>query len=116
MTGAPVLTTKACHRLGAGLVTLAVPDIAFSTIASQVVEATFHLCSSINGEISSLQLVKEELMSRYDAIAVGPGIGRNNNGLFIQTLLREFQKPMVIDADGLYYLKDFLENLLYVGK
>lgn len=111
MTGAPVLTTKACHRLGAGLVTLAVPDIAFPTIASQVVEATYHLCSSINGEIDRLNLAIEELIKKYDAIAVGPGIGRNNRGLFIKDLLSHFQKPIVIDADGLYYLKDFLESL-----
>ncbi|WP_245712458.1 NAD(P)H-hydrate dehydratase [Anaerobacillus alkalilacustris] len=110
MTGAPILTAKACHRLGAGLVTLALPDTIINTVASQLIESTFHLCPSVNGEINSLNL-DDELMNRFDAIAVGPGLGRNNNGEFIETLLHDFDKPIVIDADGLFYLKDFLTIL-----
>ena len=111
MTGAPVLTTKACHRLGAGLVTLAIPDVAHEVVASQIIEATFHLCSSKNGEINDTHLSDKQLKDRYDAIAVGPGIGRNNTGSFLKTLLTDFQKPIIIDADGLYYLKRHLSTL-----
>lgn len=111
MTGAPVLTTKACLRLGAGLVTLATPDLAHETIASQIIEATFHLCPSKNGEIDYLNLNDEFLDNSYDAIAVGPGIGRSNKGLFLESLLKSYDKPLIIDADGLYYLKNYLKVL-----
>ncbi len=111
MTGAPVLTTKACHRLGAGLVTLAIPDVAHEIVASQIIEATFHLCSSKNGEIDDINLSREQLKDRYDAVAIGPGIGRKNTGDFLEALLTDFQKPIVIDADGLYYLKEYLSTL-----
>ncbi|WP_314733342.1 NAD(P)H-hydrate dehydratase [Anaerobacillus sp. CMMVII] len=111
MTGAPILTAKACHRLGAGLVTLATPETAHQAIASQLIEATFHLCPSENGEIATLNLSNEVLDNRYDAIAVGPGLGRSTKGDFIDTLLTSFNKPLIIDADGLYYLKNFLPSL-----
>lgn len=111
MTGAPILTTKACFRLGAGLVTLATPDIAQETIASQVIEAIFHLCPSKNGEIDHLDLTDEFLDNNYDAIAVGPGIGRSNKGLFLESLLKSYDKSLIIDADGLYYLKNHLMTL-----
>lgn len=111
MTGAPILTTKACLRLGAGLVTLATPDLAHETIASQIIEATFHLCPSKNGEIDYLNLNDEFLDNSYDAIAVGPGIGRSNKGMFLESLLKSYDKPLIIDADGLYYLKNYLNML-----
>lgn len=111
MTGAPILTTKAAHRLGAGLVTLATPDIAHGVIASQLIEATFLRCPSKNGEIDKLNLPNDVLEKSYDAIAVGPGLGRNNHGLFIESLIKDFRKPLIIDADGLYYLKNFIQEL-----
>ncbi|QOY37780.2 NAD(P)H-hydrate dehydratase [Anaerobacillus isosaccharinicus] len=112
MTGAPILTTRACHRLGAGLVTLATPCSAHPAIASQLIEATFHLCPSKNGEIDDLNISNDVLEKRYDAIAIGPGLGRNNNGFFIEALIKGYHKPLIIDADGLYYLKYFLPGLL----
>lgn len=112
MTGAPILTTRACHRLGAGLVTLATPCSAHPAIASQLIEATFHLCPSKNGEIDDLNISNDVLEKRYDAIAIGPGLGRNNNGFFIEALIKGYHKPLIIDADGLYYLKNFLPELL----
>lgn len=111
MTGAPILTAKACHRLGAGLVTLATPTTAHSTIASQLIEATFHLCPSKNGEIVDVNLPTKDLEKTFDAIAIGPGLGRSNHGEYIERLLKEYNKPLIIDADGLYYVKKFLSSL-----
>ncbi|HOM73326.1 MAG TPA: NAD(P)H-hydrate dehydratase, partial [Armatimonadota bacterium] len=43
-----------------------------------------------------------ELIDRCDAVAIGPGIGKNPETIaFIHELLPQIDKPMVIDADGL---------------
>jgi ADP-dependent NAD(P)H-hydrate dehydratase / NAD(P)H-hydrate epimerase len=49
---------------------------------------------------------KEELenLEKFDAIGVGPGWGMDVNLAFYQNLLRAYQKPMVIDADGINLL------------
>ncbi|WP_102349561.1 NAD(P)H-hydrate dehydratase [Bacillus sp. Marseille-P3661] len=102
MSGAPILTTKASLRAGGGLITLAIPDVIHSTVASQVVEAMFSPWSSelgyFSGEIG-LDL------SKFNSIAFGPGMGREKGGeIILSELLDTFQAPLIVDADGLFYL------------
>lgn len=109
MTGAPVLAAKACHRAGAGLVTVALPDCIHPIVASQVVEATFLVCPAKNGSISDEFSDLIEAASSYDAVAVGPGLSRSPHlSSLIEALLENVQKPLVIDADGLYHLRELL--------
>lgn len=111
MTGAAILTTKACHRLGAGLVTLAVPDTIYNVVTSHLIEATFHICSSKKGEISDLNISGDTLNESYDAIAIGPGLGRQQQTEIVEMILSKFQAPVIIDADGLFHLKRSLHCL-----
>ncbi|MGO4889640.1 NAD(P)H-hydrate dehydratase [Anaerobacillus sp. MEB173] len=113
MTGAPVLSAKACHRSGAGLVTVAVPDVIHHIVASQVTEATFLPCSSEDGEFAKTVSLEGLLQKqRFTSIAIGPGYGRNEEGKkLIVEAVEQYPNPLIIDADGLYHLKGSLESL-----
>lgn len=41
-----------------------------------------------------------EALGRYDVLVLGPGLGRGRGGL-VQEILRRWDRPMVLDADGL---------------
>ena len=86
-TGAPVLCAAAAARSGAGLVTLAVPPAIYPIVAAQ--------CPP---EVMPRPLENLDY-EKYDAIAVGPGIGRDVPWLF--PLITGSRKPLVLDADAL---------------
>ncbi len=140
-TGAASLAGEAAYRIGAGLVTLAVPGPLHSALAGQLPEVTWLLLPHEMGVIqaNAAKIVKENL-ERITAMLVGPGFGlEDTTGEFLVQLLAEqapkkraqlgFVKssaenedsetselpPMVIDADGLKLLAripDWVEQLL----
>jgi NAD(P)H-hydrate epimerase len=131
-TGAGLLAGQAAYRIGAGLVTLAIPSLIHGILASQLVEATWILLPNELGVISaSAAAVIKKNMDRATALLVGPGLGTEETTKdFIQNLLTENQlhdnaskqigflqperrknlekketlPPVVIDADGLRLL------------
>lgn len=93
--GAAVLCSKACLRAGAGLVSAMVPEEQFAIIQTALPEAM----------VMSHEEVEEVDWSKYAAIGVGPGIGTKEEGArLVQKVLAAFNKPIVIDADGLNIL------------
>ncbi|WP_458415006.1 NAD(P)H-hydrate dehydratase [Schinkia sp. CFF1] len=109
MTGAPVMTTRATLRAGGGLTTLAIPACLHSIVASQIVEAMFSPWRSENGHFIG-ELGTD--VSRFDAVAFGPGVGRENGGeKILSTLLDNVKAPLIVDADGLFYLAKLKEKL-----
>lgn len=93
MAGAAVLSAGGALRSGAGLVSVALSEELFPIVQTAVPQATCK-CISDSDFLRSFD--------RYDAIAVGPGIGVDEkNYLLIETLLREYRGPVVIDADGI---------------
>ena len=75
-TGAAVLAGEAAYRVGAGLVTLAVPSNLHSAIAGQIPEATWALLPHEMGAISAS--ASEVLAKKYEratALLIGPGLG-----------------------------------------
>ena len=73
MAGAPVMSTKAAYRSGAGLIQAAVPDDILAMTAGAMLEAMFQGWSSDSGFFSGE--VAQDL-SAFDGIAIGPGLGR----------------------------------------
>ncbi len=75
-TGAAWLAGQAAYRIGAGLVTLAVPAPLHAALAGQFPEATWLLLPHKNGVIAAdaSQTVLENL-GRATAMLVGPGFG-----------------------------------------
>ena len=131
-TGAALLSGKAAYRVGAGLVTMAVPAMLHSALAGQFPEATWALLPHEHGFISreaAKTLTKH--FERATALLVGPGFGMEDTTQeFLKDLLtgetapkkasarigflQEMDgkkedaaahlPPMVIDADGLKLL------------
>lgn len=91
MAGAAVLAARAALRTGSGLVQVAVPRELFPVIQTGVPEAT-----CLERDFSKIDL------SRYDAAAIGPGLGESENSVAaVKELLQSFGGPLVLDADGL---------------
>lgn len=112
MTGAPILTAKACHKAGAGLVTVALPDRIYPIVASCVIEATFLPCPTKEGSVSDESPLLMEQIPSFDAIAIGPGLSRQEHlEKIVERLLLECDQPLIIDADGLYHLTKLLPLL-----
>lgn len=95
MMGASVLSAGACLRTGVGKLTCMVPDVGYSIVQSLVPEA---MCTVSGNHF----LKKVSDLDIYDAIGVGPGIGKkNSHQKLLKTLFKKFRKPLVIDADAL---------------
>lgn len=109
MSGAIVMSAKAALRSGSGLLTVAMPEDAQAAVSSSVIEAMYmpfpakdgFFCGDMNGFDET----------KVDAIAVGPGMGRNDGSRLIVERLLRTNVPLLIDADGLYHLVHVLPML-----
>lgn len=105
-TGAALLAGAAAYRIGAGLVTLAVPAPLHAALAGRLPEAIWVLLPHENGFISedASDDVLQNL-ARATAFLIGPGLGdKPSTRTFIENILPSIQIPMVVDADGLRHL------------
>ena len=91
MTGAAAMASFAALRSGAGLVRVGTPRRNFRVLQVLVPEA---ICVGPEEALRAL--------SRYDAVAIGPGMGVSGRTERLLTrVIRDFGGPLVIDADGL---------------
>jgi ADP-dependent NAD(P)H-hydrate dehydratase / NAD(P)H-hydrate epimerase len=105
-TGAALLAGRAAYRIGAGLVTMAVPEPLHDALAGHLPEATWLTLPHEKGFISNkaLSMVVNNL-SRATAMLIGPGLGEKyTTKLFVENLLPAIQIPLVVDADGLRHI------------
>lgn len=107
MTGAGHLAVRGALRMGAGLVTWALPASLQDAMAPHVPEAlTAGLPdggSGIYGEDGVEEIAR--LMEGKKAVVIGPGLGRQpRTSAFVRAVLSRLEVPTVIDADGLYAL------------
>jgi ADP-dependent NAD(P)H-hydrate dehydratase / NAD(P)H-hydrate epimerase len=106
-SGAAVLASWAALRAGAGLVTVAIPEPVLPTIAAHTPEVmTEPLAATRQGTISERCLegkLFETLLAGKRALAIGPGLGQNQETQqFIRTAVASYrQVPIILDADGL---------------
>ena len=133
-TGAALLAGEAAYRVGAGLVTLAVPAPLHTALAGQFPEATWALLPHDKGAISSTAVeVLSKNFERATALLIGPGFGVEGSVKeFVENILdrkvgakksaqgigfvhSESEKkedtevklpPMIVDADGLRLLAE----------
>ena len=108
MAGAPVMSTKAAYRSGAGLIQAAVPDDILAVTAGAMLEAMFQGWSSDSGFFSGE--VAQDL-SAFDGIAIGPGLGRKQGCKKIVEATLASTVPLVMDADALYHLSELKDHL-----
>lgn len=113
--GAPQYTAKAAFKSGVGLVTLAVPNEIYPIVASQCPECLLLPLHSQEGSFSGEALADIDFSS-FKVVAFGPGIGRRVDGKqLLHTIFSKCEKQtIVIDADGLYFYKQLLdEGIVY---
>lgn len=125
-TGAARLAGAAAVRSGAGLVTVALPAPIHGAVAAGLPEATYVLLPHELGVVAEPAVeVLADVLERYDALLLGPGLGREEETVaFVEGLLsgvgerrpvgflraeaapsrRLSLPPMVVDADGLNIL------------
>jgi ADP-dependent NAD(P)H-hydrate dehydratase / NAD(P)H-hydrate epimerase len=93
MTGAAALAARAAFRADAGYVTICAPAASVPVLEELVVEAVKRALEQV-----------DEAAARADALALGPGLGRDNKEL-VRRLLAESALPTVVDADALFELE-----------
>ncbi|MBJ22418.1 MAG: NAD(P)H-hydrate dehydratase [bacterium] len=113
-TGAAVLCARAAARAGAGLVTLAHPcgvESELGALPAEVMSAP--VAATPDGHFARAgEKAIEELLASRDVVALGPGIGLDSETVdLIRRLVVVFDRPMVVDADGLNALQGQLELL-----
>jgi hydroxyethylthiazole kinase-like uncharacterized protein yjeF len=107
--GAPAMASLAALRVGAGLVTAAVPEPALQVVSSHAPELmTWPLEANAQGQASPDNLSAESVESQTKGItvlAIGPGLGQSDDtAKFCIGLLEATNMPAVIDADALNIL------------
>ena len=114
LSGAAILTCLAALNAGVGVIELFIPESIDLIISTKVVEIiTRPLKESQNGimDLSSISGILEGI-EKSDVVAIGPGCG-NSNELFelVKRVINAYEKPVVIDADGLNALSKNIEIL-----
>lgn len=106
MAGAAVLAARGALRSGAGLVKIAAPYEIFNILQTAVPQAT---CMDVSDGFDQGSL------DIYNAIAVGPGLGVDERTyLLIRDILKHYNGPVVLDADGINCICRFDEGLMCI--
>jgi NAD(P)H-hydrate epimerase len=111
-TGAAVLSCLGALRSGTGLVTCATASSQQPVVAAQLREAMTEPLPETGARTISAKAVERvvELLARMDAVALGPGIGLDpETQAAVQALVRDVERPMVVDADALTALAGRVE-------
>jgi len=105
-TGAAVLCGNAAMKSGAGLVTIATPASAQSSVAAAVMPEvmTTALAETDRGAVSDEATDHVMRLARKaEVIAIGPGLSAEDERTrhFVYSVVNQRVTPLVIDADGL---------------
>ena len=112
-TGAPYLAASVAVRSGCGLVYLGVPDSIWEIEASRCGSAMPFPLADRGGSLrgTALPAILEKLEG-CDVLAIGPGLGRNEDtARLVREILERTEKPVVLDADGINALEGHINTL-----
>jgi len=103
-SGAAVLSLSSAIKSGCGMVHAVVCEDILDTVSSKVISATFTAVPAKDTEPSkSVSKVILDCLDGRDCILIGCGIGRSKNATdAVLNIIKKCEKPMVIDADGLF--------------
>ena len=113
-TGAAALAGRAAMRSGAGLVTIATPASQQPIVAGLTLEAMTEALPETAAHTLSAKAREpiSELAAARDAVALGPGLGLDTETQDLaRALVRELERPLVVDADALTSLAGHLDVL-----
>ena len=95
--GAALLTAAACTYAGAGLTSACIPEKGLTALNTYMPELM-----AIIRKADNLPEIKWD---QYNAVGIGPGLGKSNAALqLLESVLANYNKPIVVDADGLNLL------------
>ena len=99
--GAAILCSKACLKSGVGLLHTHIPRSGITALQSSTPETML----SIDNDENYFSEVPD--LNSFNAIAIGPGIGQNEQTLkALKLLIQNSNSPMVLDADALNILSN----------
>ncbi|MEA2378657.1 MAG: ADP-dependent NAD(P)H-hydrate dehydratase / NAD(P)H-hydrate epimerase [Thermoleophilaceae bacterium] len=103
LTGAPTMTARSAQRAGAGYVQVAVPGPVQPAVDLRLLEQMSRGLPDADGFHTPAGVaVVEEMAERAGAVALGPGLGRDEGAReFARGVARAVQTPLLVDADGL---------------
>ena len=100
-TGAAVLSSRACLRAGAGLVTAHIPRCGYEVLQSAVPEVM------VSADAATDACTRLPELSSHTAVAAGPGLGSSRETAnMLKLLIQESKLPLVLDADALKILSE----------
>ncbi|MGQ9776950.1 MAG: NAD(P)H-hydrate dehydratase [Thermodesulfobacteriota bacterium] len=103
-TGAAAMACEAALRMGAGLVTLAIPKSLNPIMEMKLTEVMTEPLPETQKQTLSLKAYSSilRLCENKKAVLIGPGIGTNpETQTLILKLIKTLTLPMILDADGL---------------
>jgi len=105
-SGAAIMSGSAALFAGAGLVTVATPDVVLPIVAAAHPEYMSEpLVSTDDGTASRVNLASEGfagIQKGKTLMAIGPGLGQNSETQeFIRSIVQSAELPIILDADGL---------------
>ena len=104
LSGAAALCARGALRVGAGLVTLGLPESLHAPMVEKLTEAMFKVLPETKAGSLSLQGLPEMVstIERMDAAGIGPGLSQQpQTKELVRELLPKIVKPLVVDADAL---------------
>ena len=112
-TGAAALAAMGALRVGSGLVYLGVPKSIYAIEAGKLLEPIVFPLPDLNGKLSTTAIFSiSKMLHRMDAVLIGPGLGRSaGTRNVVMWVLQHFNGPVVIDADGIFPLRDNINIL-----
>jgi hydroxyethylthiazole kinase-like uncharacterized protein yjeF len=103
-TGAAAMTAQAALRVGAGLVTVAIPAGVNDVLEAKLLEVmTVPMPETKAHTLARTALDRlVAFMSARTAIAIGPGLSTHHETVeLVQALVKQLDRPAVLDADAL---------------
>jgi len=105
-SGAAIMSSHAVLCAGAGLVTVATPDVVLPIVAAAHPELMSEPLTATNEGTVSIRNISEKRFAQIEegktVLAMGPGLGQHpETQEFIRTIAQSTELPLVLDADGL---------------
>ncbi len=105
MVGSAILATYGALRSGAGLTMTTAPSSLNLIYGSKIIEGLIFILEDNNDGFlneSHYEIIMKKV-DWADSVLIGPGMGRNDSTIrLIRKLVKTIQKPIVLDADGLF--------------